>query len=76
MTEAIVGLLEMIEIEDQHGDCVAAQLAVLSDRVGDLEQSAAVGKSGQRVRQGIDPLLQFLALLGHRKHDEGKRDAQ
>ena len=63
MTEAVVGLLEMIEIEDQHRDCGAAELPVLSQRIGNLEQSAPVEETGQRVGQGIDALLQFLALL-------------
>jgi hypothetical protein len=57
MAKAVVGMFEMIEIEDEHCDRVGLQLAVLSDRVGDLEQGAPVGKARQHVGQGLDALL-------------------
>lgn len=76
VTEAVVGLFEMVEVEDQHRDLVSPPVLVLSEGIGGLEQSAPVGESGQRVGQSIDPLLQFLTLFGHGEHDEGQGDAE
>jgi hypothetical protein len=46
VTEAVVGLFEMVEVEDQHRDRVSPPVLVPSERIGGLEQSAPVGESG------------------------------
>ena len=68
----IVGVLEVIEVEDQHRDRGAAQDTALGDGIGHLEQRTPVGQPREAVGQGIDTLLLLLPLFCHGQHDKGQ----
>ncbi len=74
VAEAVVDLLEVVEIEHHHGD-PAALAARLAHRLAQaVEQQRAVGQAGQRVVMGemADLLLDALALGDVEQHELGR----
>ena len=74
VAEAVVDRLEMIEIDQQHGDRAVARDLLLQQRLGVLQERAAIEQAGERVDHRGGLVAQFGALLRHREQDEGGRD--
>ena len=76
MAELVVDLLEVIEIEQQHGERLVLGLMTAEQMRGALEEGAAVGDAAERIDQRIDLVFELGALLGHVELKEGQDDRE